>query len=38
MNVPRIIGFLLAYLYQSVIIYNKSITLQDIKKCIGKVL
>ena len=31
MNVPRIIGFLLAYLYQSVIIYNKSITLQDIK-------
>lgn len=31
MNVPRIIGFLLAYLYQSVIIYNKSISLQDIK-------
>lgn len=31
MNVPRIMGFLLAYLFQSVIIYNKSITLQDIK-------
>lgn len=31
MNVPRIMGFLLSYLYQSVIIYNKSITLQDIK-------
>lgn len=31
MNVPRIMGFILSYLYQSVIIYNKAITLQDIK-------
>lgn len=31
MNVPRIMGFLLAYLHQSVIVYNKLVTLQDIK-------
>ena len=31
MNVPRIMGYLLAYLYQSVIIYGKIITKQDIE-------
>ncbi|WP_099467242.1 MarR family transcriptional regulator [Konateibacter massiliensis] len=31
MNVPRIIGYILSYLYQSVIIYNKKITRQDIE-------
>lgn len=31
MNVPRIIGYILAYCYQSRIIYNKRITKQDIE-------
>ena len=36
MNVPRIMGYLLAYLYQSVIIYGKKITKQDIEKASEK--
>lgn len=31
MNVPRIIGYILSYLYQSVIIYGKKITKADIE-------
>lgn len=31
MNVPRIMGYMLAYLYQSVIIYDKKITKADIE-------
>ena len=36
MNVPRIMGYLLAYLYQSVIIYGKKITKQDIENASEK--
>ena len=36
MNVPRIMGYLLSYLYQSVIIYNKSITKSDIESAAEK--
>lgn len=31
MNVPRIMGYILAYLYQSVVIYDKKITKADIE-------
>ncbi len=31
MNVPRIMGYILAYLYQSAVIYNKKITKSDIE-------
>ena len=36
MNVPRIMGYLLSYLYQSVIVYDKKIILQDIKNASAK--
>lgn len=36
MNVPRIIGYILSYLYQSVIVYNKKITKQDIENAAEK--
>lgn len=36
MNVPRIMGYLLSYLYQSVIIYNRSITKSDIEAAAEK--
>lgn len=36
MNVPRIMGYSLAYLYQSVIIYGKKITKQDIENASEK--
>lgn len=36
MNVPRIIGYLLSYLYQSVIIYGKGITKNDIESAAEK--
>lgn len=36
MNVPRIIGYLLSYIYQNVIIYDKKVTKQDIENAAEK--
>lgn len=36
MNVPRIMGYLLSYLYQSVIIYDRGITKNDIESAAEK--